>query len=288
MPRVTIGIILKVVIFTGLLFVIYYFLFLSPKHQIPNALLDAEKILSTHYNKLIQNRLSYIGLSKLDASSSKFENERVEIIAEMQKTNEDGLKALNDPEQLKKVNGAPSGVLSFLNRDIANAYPTLLEKSKKVYEEQKLFIEKLSILDSTISKLFAYHPETDLGTLDPQKDKELLLERIASAKSGLDMIQENIQALGWKKKEVDKLIGEMNRTQVILTELETSLETNGNGQEKIETLYTQFGSLKSQALLAETSVIRSDESVKLLTKQTNLILEYEYWLGKINSFQEEI
>ena len=288
MIKATIGIILKVLICTGLFLAANYPLFLYPKLLISNALINTKRTLSTHYYALLQNRLSYMGLTKLDLSSGNFEDEKSEIIGELQKTNEDGLKNLENPKKLEKVNSAPREILTFLNKDISTAYPSLIEKNKKVYEEKNKFIESLKVIDSTVSKLFAYQPETDFGTLDTNKDKEQLLESITSAKSGLKKIQENLQKLDQKNVEMNKLIEVMDRVQFSLTDIETGLRTNNNTSQKIRNLYNQFSNVKNQALLVELSVIRSDESVKLLTDQTNLILEYEYWLGKINGFQEKI
>ena len=267
--------ILKTVVFTLILLSGYYFLFLKPKLEIPNALLDARKKLSVHYYTLVENRASYTEFTRLDTTGGNLEYEKGEIIAKIKKTNEEGLKDLENRGFIKKIKGSPSDRLNFLNNDLPKAYYSLLDKNKKIYEEQKNIIESLNKLDSKISKLFAYNPEVDLGKLDLTKDKEQALERSANAKLGLTKIKDEVPK-SELSKEIDKTIG-------LLTQLEDSLKKDSI-KESVNVrsaIYNQFGKVKSSALELELAIIKSPESVKILTDQTNLILEYEFWIGKI-------
>jgi cell division septum initiation protein DivIVA len=288
MLKVVVGNLLKAIVFTGLLLLAYYFLYVYPNLLAPNALHSAEKILTTYYNELLDNRLSYTALIQLDASSKNFEDERPVVINRLQTTNDEGMKALENPKELIRVNGAPGEVLKFIDNDLAEAYPNLLEKNRKLLQTQKELIKRLVAFDSILAKIFAYDPIIDLGGLDPKKDKEWLLERVASAKNGIQKIQDNIRTSGEKNSGVENLLVEADQTQARLSELETCVKGNANCDEIKTNLYNQYERLKKQALIAEQLIIKSEESVKLLTDQTNLIFEYEHWLRRINGFQQEI
>ena len=50
----------------------------------------------------------------------------------------------------------------------------------------------------------------------------------------------------------------------------------------------QFLDLKNEAYDIEKDILRSKEAVTLLTEQTNLILEYDFWLKKISAKQADL
>ena len=278
---------LKIAIFTAILLIVYYFAILKPRLEIPNALLDAERNLSKHYYTLIENRLAYTELTRLDTTSGNFEFEKGEIIAKIKKTNEEGLKNLENPLKLKIVKGAPNETLNFLNEGLPKAYSTLLEKNKKVYLEQKSIIEDLNSFDSKVSKLFAYSPEADLGNLDPVKEKDEMLTRITNAKQGLNKIKDEVLKSDQNNEEVVNLSKEIETAIGLLTQLEDNLKkgTIRKTQNIKNSFNNQFRKIKSSAFEAELSIIKSPESVKLLTDQTNLIFEYEFWISKIRGLR---
>ncbi len=49
-----------------------------------------------------------------------------------------------------------------------------------------------------------------------------------------------------------------------------------------------FSELDQVNFQDQTEFLKSDRAIKLLTKQTNLILEYDFWLDKINYYQNKL
>ena len=165
----------KTFVFLVFFLVGYYFLFLGPKLAFSDKLLQAEEELAQHHSKLLQNRLSFVELTRIDLDSASFNLEKSNLVATVKKTNEEGLNVIEKQSELPKI-----------DNDINNRYISLLEETKTVYEDQEKLLEKVFATDS---------------------------------------------------------------------------------------------------YQAGVEILKSDESIKLLTKQTNLILEYDFWLKKINELQ---
>jgi hypothetical protein len=134
-------------------------------------LIGTQKILVENHAVLVQNRLAYVTLTRLDPDSTNFQAETANIINTLQETQKEGL------ELVKEKNNIPN----LKNFDIN--FPKLVAETESVYRQQDELIKKVT--------------ETE--------------------------------------KYEDGLV-----------------------------------------------ILKSDEAIELLTKQTNLILEYEYWLEKIN------
>jgi len=121
----------------GRIFLIFLFLgscylfFLKPKLESQNKLEKAKNILSEHHTNLLQNRLNFIELTKLNPNSGTFDLEILNLTGILKKTNEDGLKILEAQPQLPKV-----------DKELSERYDNLLSETKAVYEKQKNLLEK--------------------------------------------------------------------------------------------------------------------------------------------------
>lgn len=172
-----IAFILKTLFIASLLLAGYYLFFLKPKLELPNKLLLTEKILSSHHSNLLQNRLSYVELTRIDPETPAVDLEKSNLMGIIKKTNQEGLEALNKKENLPNV-----------DPKLSQRFPELLKAEKEIFERQ----------GSLLEKLFAQKTYAD----------------------------------GIK-------------------------------------------------------ILKGEESIKLLTDQTNLTLEYQFWLEKINKLQGE-
>lgn len=174
----TFKIIIKIILILLALLLAYYFILLKPKLELPNALLKTEKVLSQYHANLLQNKIAYVGLTKLNSNSANISAEKSHLISTLQQTNKEGIELTKKKQELPKIDS-----------ELTRQFPKLLEKHKQILEEQN------QILD------------------------ELL--QLKTFEEGLELI-------------------------------------------------------------------RSNRSVEMLTRQTNLILEYEFWLDKINQKQSEL
>lgn len=111
----------------------------------------------------------------------------------------------------------------------------------------------------------------ELTRLDP--DSAGFQTETANIINTLQKTQNEALVLTKEKNDIPKLKGFDINFPKLLTETEN--------------VYRQQEELIKKVLATEKyeeglGILRSEEAIKLLTKQTNLILEYEYWLEKIN------
>lgn len=257
----------KVIILLIVFFAGYYIFFLAPKLALPNAYLKAQEIFEEHKANLVQNRIAIVELARLTPNSADLFNKEAELLGQLQQTNENGIKSLEKNQKLPRVAGAPSEFIDFLNNDLPAAVSPLLLKERQILEEQQVLIASLINLNSITSNLLLYNATEDLGV------KEASAARAKAAKEGIKKIAEKLNTFEQKSKETELLQKEIQKTQNIFSTKE---------------LIQQFTTLREGALSAQFALIRSDASVKLLTRQTNLILEYDFWLKQISSYQTKL
>ena len=166
----------KILILLGLFLIGYYFLILGPRLAMSEKAAQLEKKISQHYFNLLQNRLTFVELTRLDPDSAAFNLEKSNLVGTLEKTKKEGL------ELVKKENNIPK-----VDNKLSNEFPLLLTDTENFYKEQ-----------------------------------EELLKKVFETKS-----------------------------------YEKGVE-----------------------------ILKTDDAIKLLTKQTNLILKYQYWLEKVNDQQE--
>lgn len=280
----------KVVVLLLVLFGGYYIFFLAPKLALPNAYIKMQEIFTEHRTNLVQNRIALVELARLSPDSADFFNKESELLHQLQETNANGIKSLEGNRKLPRVAGAPNALLDFLNNDLSLALPPLLLKERQILEEQQPIIASLVSLNLITEKLLRYDAAHDLGTLDLSQETKEAVTRAKTAKEGIGEISENLNTFEQKSGETALLQREIQKTQNMLdafiAQLEKGNRRKASGLQK--ELIQQFAVLKEKVLSAQFALIRSDVSVKLLTRQTNLILEYEFWLKKISIYQTKL
>ena len=258
----------------------------------PKALLELQSMLAEHRHRLLQNRLALVGLTRLNPASASLGEQQAELIESLVTTRQEEFAALDSKSKLPTIAGAPTEFLTFLNRDLSVAFSPLLEKTRMILGEQQALIDELSGFTAAISDIFYYNPGLDLGNLDISADKEEIIERANGARFGLENISKNFEKLelGVTSDEIERMKKEIQATREELESLIYQLENGEYSAARTArgAVINHFYTLKQLALDAQNTLIRSDSSVKLLTQQTNLILEYDFWLKKISRYQARL
>ena len=164
--------ILKTLIITFLILLIYYLLILKPKIEAEKKLNQAEETLRLHKDTLVQNRISFVEITRLNPKYLDFQRETSIQFNLIEKTQKEGLKLIEEKNYLPP-----------LNLDLN--FQELLDETKTFYD-QETFLKKV--------------------------------RSTTSYKEGLE-------------------------------------------------------------------ILKSDEAINLLVRQTNLILKYNYWLEKVKNFK---
>lgn len=122
----------KVAVLTLAITIAYYFAIIKPNQIKIFKIKETKKILSTNYANLVQNRIAFTELTRLDPNAINFDSQKSDLVATLTRSNEEGLKALD---------------ASFNNQNIAEIvkedYPELIEKTKTFYKDQKDLLEKV-------------------------------------------------------------------------------------------------------------------------------------------------
>lgn len=141
----------------------YYFLVISPQNSFSNKIRQLESGLSTHHTNLLQNRLTFVELTKLDPDSASFNIEKSNLITSIQQTNEKGQQAL------KKIAKIPE-----IDQELSDRFPSLIEETKQVYLQQNDLLEKIFATDSYEAGIAVIKSSESITLLT--KETNLILE----------------------------------------------------------------------------------------------------------------
>ena len=153
----------QILLISGALFFTYYFFYLKPKIQLSNNRIEAEKILAIHKNTLTQNRIAYIGLTRLDPESPVFPSDASTLISTLYTTQKEGLDQIASENIIPKTNIIKTDVFS-----------NLLMKTEDVYKSQKEIVNNIKSSKSYSEGLDIIKSESSITLLTKQTN--LILE----------------------------------------------------------------------------------------------------------------
>ena len=138
---------IQILLISGALFFAYYFFYLKPKIQLSKNRIEAEKILTIHKNTLTQNRIAYIGLTRLDPNSPVFTSDASTIFSTLDTTQKEGLEKITTENIIPTTNILSTGVFSNLLIKTEDVYKTQKEITTNI-KLSKTYSEGLKILKS--------------------------------------------------------------------------------------------------------------------------------------------
>ena len=131
MKKYYLNLIGKVLFFSLIFTSFYYFLFLKPEIQTQKDLSLTENTLNADLTNLVQNRISYIELTRLDTKSINFQTEIANITKEIRETQNKGLELINNKNSLPPI------------KNIEINFPVIMEETESVYIKQKELIGRV-------------------------------------------------------------------------------------------------------------------------------------------------
>jgi len=116
----------QILLISLVLFLTYYFFYLKPKIESAKNRAETRKILSLQEDNLIQNRLAFVELTKLDPKSSILNLNSSDIMQTLERTHKTGLDLIKNESSIPK------------NTTITNDnYNALTSKSESIFNDQK-------------------------------------------------------------------------------------------------------------------------------------------------------
>jgi len=283
------GLAAKTLVIALLLFGGYFILVLRPALAIPKALENLETMTAAHYLNLIQNRTALTAFTKLELGSGNFSAEKQKILGQLLETNETGLKLAEQAAGVQKLNTANKKLPAFVNSEFPEKFSRLVKEEQAIWTEQQKLLNTLSGFADAAGKLFAYDPALDLGRLNLPEQRGELASRARTGISGLQAISQNLNEPAYPFS-LSQLINELDQSQRLLEKLAARLETENlaDAEEVRSEFIAQFKKPQNTARGLELSLIRSNSSITLAARQTNLIREFDFLLKKISELQRQL
>lgn len=126
----------KILLVTAALLSLYYLAYLKPKIELQNKLNDAENTISPHMSALIQNRIAYLELTRLNANSINFQTDILSIVNNLQETQREGLKNISEKNTIPEI------------EELDTDFPELIKETEDIYKKQEELIVKVTATDS--------------------------------------------------------------------------------------------------------------------------------------------
>lgn len=257
--------------------------------SVPKTITDAEKFVAKRHLALVENRVAIKALTDLEVNTSVFANQKSELVQKIKSSNQSALETLSQDYKGRNINlEADKELINFFNTELPKKLEQLSTGGTAVLQEQQSTIEKLTAIDSVIANIYNYNPQTDLGGLDPASNQDELLQKSYNAKVGLENIDQALVNL--TNEPAVLILTQLRPSLAILEELINETENDNFSQARTvkRGFIDGFEELQEFSFNQELSLIKSIETIKLITKQTNIILEYEFILQKINKLQQII
>ena len=167
------GFILKIFVLLALLLSVFYFFFLRPKYN-QNKLEGAQNTLSLHHSNLLQNRLSFIELTKLDSNSATYNFDKLNLIGILQESNQKGLKDLGDHFEIPDI-----------DKELSERSSGLMIETRDAYEKQNILLEKVFATTSYEEGIKILRSGESVSILTDQTNLLLELEYYLTRLKGL-------------------------------------------------------------------------------------------------------
>jgi|SRR3989344_7530945 len=292
--RFIFAILLKIVAFFIFITGLYYLVYLLPLINSAKVLSSAKNAAQEAYFILSANRVSFTQLAKLDPVSPLYTDQKDSAFARVVETQE---KSASLKEVKINTFLTRRKTKKFINNEFIKTYPELIKSTKAILEKQKQNLDEYKSLDGILGNIYLYNPETDLKSDDFSADREKLAERASAAAAGLAKIADKLQpkddqplAENSFQLDASKLIGKINYSITSLNSISESLNKNqiDSAQKQISAFIKDYSEVKKEAAYLQTSTLTSNESVKILLTQTQLLQKYEELIAKIEEEQRNL
>lgn len=266
---------------TGLVIGAYYLAIVSPKLTSSRALFKAKADIYNLYSLNVEDKLATNGLIALKPTSTNFYEEKSSLITRSKEAQEKLTESLEDTHIIPKGTKETKELLKEIDESLTND----LVENNEVLEAKRGILSDYKKVESIVNKAFGFSPSTEFERYEFPDNKEAALESVATTRNGLTKISKELKTL--EDYQNPALYNSINSVIDILDAMENNLERNALSQVQgdVETLTDTYPVVITEAKNTLNLVLTSDKAINTLTRQTNLILEYEFLMGKVEAAQ---
>jgi hypothetical protein len=114
---------------------VYFFFCLNPRAKLTQDIRQARLIIGKHQNLLVQNRLAYVELTRLDPDPSQNYN-RTELVSTINSTITEGIKLSQSENRIPQV-----------DENLTTNFPNLLKNTEDIYKTQQQLLSSVFSTD---------------------------------------------------------------------------------------------------------------------------------------------
>lgn len=266
MKKFMLGFLIKIVLVLTIIFSLYYVFILQPQIAQNTIEMDVKKILLEEKYALLQRRLAFVQLAKLNPTSSRYIYAKSRIYNDLEES-EKTLTSMNEiplPELHSFFSQHQSQYQELIDRRESQQQmiTQLLEKDQQIINEQKQF-------DEQVDKLFEYFPSNDFPNLSEQNDCTIIEKKAQTAQEGIRVIE--------KKMTESALSQSFDQVHQSLKVIEMNCSSNASKAESArQDLITAIANLKKELFAKKMNLLLSNtEYLETIAQETQLVTEFD-------------
>jgi hypothetical protein len=282
----------SIVLFTSaflVLLIAFYIFSIMPRQVYVSQFNTFERDILTKKSVLSENRTltdQYIGL---DPTLATFESDKTKILEKLVNSNDKLSKTFVESGPIKPPFFANNKLKEFI-RNISGSEIRLAEDVKSFIGIQDSVLNKLTNINELIGKIYGYDPATEFSLYSFPDSNEDVNEAVAVISAGIKNLRDqskNLNSQTMVYKEFDSQIA------IVLADLEiigNLVKTNAENdviQASVNDFNRSYRKLKFDTFAIELEVFKSDEVLKMLADEANVIDGYNALLEQIADFKKE-
>lgn len=289
--------IVKIIIRTTILFIVFAFLYLLifvlPGLTVKKELVKLEKAIYPKYYQLSFNRSFQMQYLSLKTESMSFSSDKNIIL--------DKIVSSGTDASAEVVKTYKSGFLFFPKREVVTNLDYIKDRDKEysskisdILLKEKVGIEKVRKLASAFGNFYLYDIGVDFYGLQStsDSDREIMVERLNNSNEGLLKVVEKLDEL----EKTGDYGGDLTKVKDNIKELaqnflwmEDDLKTGNilSYESIFNSTIEDYEKARKESFQLEQSIFSSNDHLRILADEKDIIQKYEILLDKINQMQGE-
>ncbi|PIT88835.1 MAG: hypothetical protein COU27_03520 [Candidatus Levybacteria bacterium CG10_big_fil_rev_8_21_14_0_10_36_7] len=284
------SILFRSVFVSAVFFIFYFFLILWPAITIQHDLNTAKKNISQKYFSLIKIKTTISNLTKLNPESELFYGKNRLLVENIKQTITGGVQS--EKAVLPEKKGFSFGLTeqkTFLYSTFPEIWDDLNKKNTSILVKEQPIIENLTSFNNVLDIVFTYNPKQELEDISVWNRYDELIAKIQSGRERMEDVKKNLEQHSISKKRKDQLLESISDfdKQMQNVSFFARQKSRVSFLNALNNVQNSYNTVKKSSYIAELSLIRSKDSIEIITRHTNLILEYKFWLEKIDELQKK-
>lgn len=272
----------------------YWWWWLKPAQAVPQVLADIEPLVAERYFNLLEHRLAWQELARLDPLHGDFAREREGLSATLRRTLEEGLILVDEPYNQIVLQEVAFGDVRKVRESTVDPFVDLQRRHKQLLIDQRAAVKSIADFEDITGKLATYQAVHDVGSLDLATNMENLIARLMAAQRGLrdalvalDRFEPQTAGVLSMRTLLAEAITSLDELDSVSVDSDRALaETQVAGIR--DRFSSHFTEIKDQVFKSELSLLQQDATLVLLAEEANVVEGYAQMLEQIDWWQAKL